>query len=95
MTVSIKALPDDIRINTADGDVWANKAFLSVSSDYFNARLDEKKFKKKMRQMKNIRLVERKKNNLFQDDTIIVSTVNNQQQRTVKYWPCRLHPMCY
>ena len=45
--------------------------------------------------MKNIRSVERKKNNLFQDDTIIVSTVNNQQQRTVKYWPCRLHPMCY
>ena len=44
-TVFIKALPGDIRIQAADGDVWANKAFLSVSSDYFNAMLDEKKFK--------------------------------------------------
>ena len=44
-TVSIKALPGDIRIQATDGDVWANKAFLSVSSDYFSAMLDENKFK--------------------------------------------------
>ena len=40
-----EALPDDIRIQAADGDVWANRAFLSVTSDYFSAMLDEQKFR--------------------------------------------------
>ena len=40
-----KVLPDDVRLLTADGEVWANKALLSASSDYFSAMLDQEKFK--------------------------------------------------
>ena len=40
-----KALPDDVKLLTADGEVWANKALLCTSSDYFSAMLDEEKFK--------------------------------------------------
>jgi len=40
-----KVLPDDVRLQAADGDVWANKAFLSARSEYLAAMLDETKFK--------------------------------------------------
>ena len=40
-----KVLHDDVKLMTADGEVWANKALLSASSDYFSAMLDEEKFK--------------------------------------------------
>ena len=40
-----KVLPDDVRLQAADGEVWANRAFLSASSEYFAAMLDETKFK--------------------------------------------------
>ena len=37
--------PDDVKIKVSDGEVWANKALLSVSSAYFCAMLDGEKFK--------------------------------------------------
>ena len=40
-----KLLPDDVKIKVADGEVWANKALLSTSSEYFSAMLDGDKFK--------------------------------------------------
>jgi len=40
-----KVLPDDVRIQAADGEVWANRSFLCASSEYFSAMLDETKFK--------------------------------------------------
>ena len=40
-----KVLPDDVRIQAADGEVWANRSFLCASSEYFAAMLDETKFK--------------------------------------------------
>ena len=40
-----KLFPDDVKIKVADGEVWANKALLSTSSDYFSAMLDAAKFK--------------------------------------------------
>ena len=40
-----KVLPDDVRIQAADGEVWANKSFLIASSEYMAAMLDETKFK--------------------------------------------------
>jgi len=39
-----KALPDDVKIKAADGEVWANRVLLSSSSEYFSAMLDEDKF---------------------------------------------------
>ena len=38
-------LPDDVKMKVSDGEVWANKALLTNSSEYFSAMLDEKKFK--------------------------------------------------
>ena len=38
-------LPDDVKMKVSDGEVWANKALLMTSSEYFSAMLDEKKFK--------------------------------------------------
>ena len=32
-------------MKVSDGEVWANKALLSASSEYFSAMLDGKKFK--------------------------------------------------
>ena len=40
-----KALPDDVRLQAADGEVRANRSFLSASSEYLAAMLDETKFK--------------------------------------------------
>ena len=40
----IQALPADVKIKVSDGEVWANKALLSASSDYFSAMLDGEKF---------------------------------------------------
>lgn len=40
-----KVLPDDVRIQAADGEVLANRSFLCASSEYFAAMLDENKFK--------------------------------------------------
>ena len=39
-----QVLPDDVKIKVSDGEVWANKALLTTSSDYFSAMLDEEKF---------------------------------------------------
>ena len=39
-----KVLPDDVKLLTADGEVWANRAMLSARSDYFSAMLDVSKF---------------------------------------------------
>ena len=38
------ALPADVKIKVSDGEVWANKALLSASADYFSAMLDGEKF---------------------------------------------------
>ena len=40
-----KANPDDVRLQAADGEVWANRSFLSASSEYLSAMLDETKFR--------------------------------------------------
>ena len=40
-----QVLPDDVKIQVSDGEVWANKALLMASSEYFSAMLDEEKFK--------------------------------------------------
>lgn len=39
-----KVLPDDVKLLTADGEVWANRAMLSARSDYFSAMFDVSKF---------------------------------------------------
>ena len=42
---TVKSLfPDDVKIRTSDGEVWANKSFLCASNDYFSAMLDQNKF---------------------------------------------------
>ena len=40
-----QVLPNDVKIQVADGEVWSNKALLSTSSEYFSAMLDGDKFK--------------------------------------------------
>ena len=40
-----QVLPDDVKIQVSDGEVWANKALLMASSEYFSVMLDEEKFK--------------------------------------------------
>ena len=40
-----QAFPADVRMKVSDGEVWASKALLSASSEYFSAMLDEGKFK--------------------------------------------------
>ena len=40
-----KANPDDVRLQAADGEVWANRSFLSACSEYLAAMLDVTKFK--------------------------------------------------
>ena len=40
-----EALPPDVKIKVSDGVVWANKALLSASSEYFSAMLDGEKFR--------------------------------------------------
>ena len=40
-----QVLPDDVKIQVSDGKVWANKALLMTSSEYFSAMLDKEKFK--------------------------------------------------
>jgi len=39
-----KVLPDDVKLLTADGEVWANRAMLSARSDYISAMFDVSKF---------------------------------------------------
>ena len=39
-----RALPPDVKIKVSGGVVWANKALLSSSSEYFSAMLDGEKF---------------------------------------------------
>ena len=41
----MQVLPGDVKIKASDGEIWANKALLSTSSEYFSAMLDEEKFK--------------------------------------------------
>ena len=40
-----EALPPDVKMKVSDGEVWANKALLCASSEYFSAMLDGEKFK--------------------------------------------------
>ena len=40
-----EALPPDVKMKVSDGEVWANKALLCASSEYFSAMLDAEKFK--------------------------------------------------
>ena len=40
-----QALPPDVKMKVSDGEVWASKALLSASSEYFSAMLDGEKFK--------------------------------------------------
>ena len=40
-----QVLPDDVKIQVSDGEIWTNKALLMVSSEYFSAMLDEEKFR--------------------------------------------------
>ena len=41
----MQVLPGDVKIKASDGEIWANKALLSTSSEYFSAMLDGEKFR--------------------------------------------------
>ena len=51
-----QVLPADVKIKVSDGEIWANKALLTTSSDYFSAMLDGEKFQEGQEGVGNLEL---------------------------------------